>query len=81
MSVIETPPINRRPIETIVKSYSADLIKSAIQAETDRGGQVFYLHNRVSTIEGVAHQVREMHPKLRVAVGHGQMDEGQLEKS
>jgi len=80
MSVIETPPINRRPIETIVKSYSADLIKSAIQAETDRGGQVFYLHNRVSTIEGVAHQVREMHPKLRVAVGHGQMDEGQLEK-
>jgi transcription-repair coupling factor (superfamily II helicase) len=80
MSVIETPPVNRRPIETIVKSYSADLIKSAIQAETDRGGQVFYLHNRVATIEGVAHQVREMHPKLRVAVGHGQMDEGQLEK-
>ncbi|MFQ3224590.1 MAG: transcription-repair coupling factor (superfamily II helicase) [Lentimonas sp.] len=80
MSVIETPPVNRRPIETIVKSYSADLIKSAIQAETDRGGQVFYLHNRVSTIEGVANQVREMHPKLRVAVGHGQMDEGQLEK-
>jgi transcription-repair coupling factor (superfamily II helicase) len=80
MSVIETAPVNRRPIETIVKSYSADLIKSAIQAETDRGGQVFYLHNRVSTIEGVAHQVREMHPKLRVGVGHGQMDEGQLEK-
>ena len=80
MSVIETPPVNRRPIKTIVKSYSADLIKSAIQAETDRGGQVFYLHNRVATIEGVAHQVREMHPKLRVAVGHGQMDEGQLEK-
>ncbi|CAA6679679.1 MULTISPECIES: transcription-repair coupling factor [unclassified Lentimonas] len=80
MSVIETPPVNRRPIETIVKSYSADLIKSAIQAETDRGGQVFYLHNRVSTIEGVANQVREMHPKLRVAVGHGQMEEGHLEK-
>ena len=80
MSVIETPPVNRRPIETIVKSYSADLIKSAIQAETDRGGQVFYLHNRVATIEGVASQVREMHPKLRVAVGHGQMEEGHLEK-
>jgi transcription-repair coupling factor (superfamily II helicase) len=80
MSVIETAPVNRRPIETIVKSYSADLIKSAIQAETDRGGQVFYLHNRVATIEGVAHQIREMHPKLRVAVGHGQMEENALEK-
>lgn len=80
MSVIETAPVNRRPIETIVKSYSADLIKSAIQTETDRGGQVFYLHNRVATIEGVAHQIREMHPKLRVAVGHGQMEENALEK-
>ena len=80
MSVIETPPVDRRPIETIVKSYSSDLIKSAIQAETDRGGQVFYLHNRVSTIEGVAHQIREMHPKLRVGVGHGQMEENALEK-
>ena len=80
MSVIETAPVNRRPIETIVKSYSADLIKSAIQAETDRGGQVFYLHNHVATIEGVAHQIREMHPKLRVAVGHGQMEENALEK-
>ncbi|MGB0257314.1 MAG: transcription-repair coupling factor, partial [Coraliomargarita sp.] len=80
MSVIETPPVDRRPIETVVKSYDLDLIKSAIQAETDRGGQVFYLHNRVSTIEGVANTIREMHPKLKVAVGHGQMEEGQLEK-
>lgn len=80
MSVIETPPVDRRPIQTIVKSYSSDLIKSAIQAETDRGGQVFYLHNRVDTIEGVAHQIRDMHPRLKVAVGHGQMAEGQLEK-
>ncbi len=80
MSVIETPPVDRRPIETVVKSYDLDLIKSAIQAETDRGGQVFYLHNRVSTIEGVANTIREMHPRLKVAVGHGQMEEGQLEK-
>jgi transcription-repair coupling factor (superfamily II helicase) len=80
MSVIETPPIDRRPIETVVKSYSEDLIKSAIQVETDRGGQVFYLHNRVATIEAVAAKINEMHPKLRVAVGHGQMEEGQLEK-
>ena len=80
MSVIETPPVDRRPIETVVKSYDLDLIKSAIQAETDRGGQVFYLHNRVNTIEGVANTICDMHPKLKVAVGHGQMEEGQLEK-
>lgn len=80
MSVIETPPIDRKPIETIVRSYDEALIRQAIQAETDRGGQVFYLHNRVATIEGVANRIREMHPCLRVAVGHGQMDEGALEK-
>ncbi len=80
MSVIETPPVDRRPIETIVKSYSEDLIKSAIQSETDRGGQVFYLHNRVDTIEGVARKIEAMHPKLKIAVGHGQMTEGALEK-
>lgn len=80
MSVIETPPVDRRPIETIVKSYDESLIKSAIQAETDRGGQVFYLHNRVDSIQGVAAKIEEMHPKLKVAVGHGQMTEGALEK-
>ncbi|PXA04320.1 transcription-repair coupling factor [Coraliomargarita sinensis] len=80
MSVIETPPVDRRPIETIVRSYDEALIKSAIQAETDRGGQVFYLHNRVATIEGVARKIEEMHPRLKVAVGHGQMEERQLEK-
>jgi len=80
MSVIETPPVDRRPIETIVRSYDEALIKSAIQSETDRGGQVFYLHNRVATIEGVARKIKEMHPRLRVTVGHGQMEEGQLEK-
>jgi len=80
MSVIETPPVDRRPIETVVRSYDEALIKSAIQAETERGGQVFYLHNRVSTIEGVAAKINDMHPRLKVAVGHGQMEEGQLER-
>lgn len=79
MSVIETPPADRKPIKTVVKSYSPELVKSAIQAETDRGGQVFYLHNRVATIESVAHRIREMHPKLRIAVGHGQMEKDALE--
>jgi transcription-repair coupling factor (superfamily II helicase) len=80
MSVIETPPVDRRPIETIVKSYDEKLIQSAIQAETDRGGQVFYLHNRIDTIAGVAAKIQDMHPKLKIAVGHGQMTEGALEK-
>ena len=80
MSVIETPPVNRRPIETIVRSYDENLIRSAIQAETDRGGQVFYLHNRVDSIQGVAAKIEAMHPKLKVVIGHGQMTEGALEK-
>ncbi|TVP78267.1 MAG: transcription-repair coupling factor [Puniceicoccaceae bacterium] len=80
MTVIETPPVDRRPIQTIVKSYDEALIKSAIQSETDRGGQVFYLHNRVDTIQGVAAKIQAMHPKLKIAVGHGQMTEGALEK-
>ena len=80
MSVIETPPADRRPIETIVQSYDPAIIRDAITAEVDRGGQVFYLHNRVQTIEAVADTIREMHPKLRVAVGHGQMTPLALEK-
>ncbi len=80
MSVIETPPVDRRPIETIVKNYDENLIRSAIKAETDRGGQVFYLHNRVDSIQGVAAKIEAMHPKLKVAIGHGQMTEGALEK-
>jgi transcription-repair coupling factor (superfamily II helicase) len=61
-------PFDRRPIETIVKSYDDNLIKSAIQAETDRGGQVFYLHNRVDSIQGVATKIEAMHPRLKVAI-------------
>jgi len=80
MSVIETPPAERKPVQTIVKSYSPELVKNAILYETNRGGQVFYLHNRVATIESVALGIREMHPKLRVAVGHGQMEKNDLEK-
>ena len=80
MSVIETPPAQRRPIETVVRSYDPTLVKSAIQSEIERGGQVFYLHNRVTTIEAVADTIREMHPSLKVAVGHGKMDPLTLEK-
>lgn len=80
MSVIESPPLERKPIETIVKSYDLNLIKKAIRYETDRRGQVFYLHNRVESIESVASRLREQMPDLKIVVGHGQMDEGELEK-
>jgi len=79
MSVIETPPQDRLPIRTIVKAYSTDLIQKAVRHETARGGQVFYLHNRVKTIKNVAAQLETQFPDLRIAVGHGQMDESQLE--
>lgn len=79
ISLIETPPKNRFPVETIVKEYSDETVKNAIDHETARGGQVFYLHNRVKTIEQVANRLREMFPHLKIAVGHGQMDESKLE--
>ncbi len=80
LSVIETPPQNRLPIETIVKDYSPELVDSAIQAEINRGGQVFYLHNRVQTIHKVAAMINDRNKNIRVAVGHGQMNEHDLEK-
>ena len=80
MSVIESPPLERKPIETIVKSYDLNLIRKAIRFETDRKGQVFYLHNRVESIESVASRLREQLPDLKIVVGHGQMEDGELEK-
>lgn len=79
MSVIETPPRDRLPIHTQVKPYSHELARTAIRQEIERGGQVFYLHNRVQTIDRVAARLEEMFPELRIAVGHGQMDERLLE--
>ena len=80
ISIIETPPKNRFPVETIVREYDEDLIKSAIEREISRQGQIFYLHNRVKTIEATAEKLKKMFPKLRVGVGHGQMNERELEK-
>lgn len=79
MSVIETPPEDRLPIQTRVAEASAGLVRDAILRELDRGGQVFYVHNRVETIEAQAEQIRRMLPDARIVVGHGQMPEGQLE--
>jgi transcription-repair coupling factor (superfamily II helicase) len=79
-STIETAPVNRRPIRTEVVRKSDDVLKKAIQLELHRGGQVFYLYNRVKTIHVVAKKLQKLMPGLRVAVGHGQMAEAQLEQ-
>jgi transcription-repair coupling factor (superfamily II helicase) len=80
MSTIETPPQDRLPVETLVAQYDERLIRDAIQRELNRGGQVFYLHNRVFDIEAVAQRLRALVPQARIAVGHGQMHSDQLEE-
>ncbi|HXB02745.1 MAG TPA: transcription-repair coupling factor [Opitutaceae bacterium] len=80
MSVIETPPTDRLPIQTIVKTYDEALVVEAIRHEIRRGGQVFYLHNRVQTIELVAARLGQLLPELKIGVGHGRMGEGELER-
>jgi transcription-repair coupling factor (superfamily II helicase) len=79
LSVIETAPTNRHPIQTIVKTYDEQLVVDAIRHEIRRGGQVFYLHNRIMTIELVAARLRQLMPDLTIGVGHGQMDPADLE--
>jgi transcription-repair coupling factor (superfamily II helicase) len=80
LSVIETPPADRHPIQTIVRTYDEKFVVEAIRHEVRRRGQVFYLHNRVMTINLVAQRLRELLPDLSIAVGHGQMDEEELER-
>jgi len=80
MSVIETPPRDRMAIQTVVAPWDEKLIQSAIEHELERGGQTYFVHNRVETIYEIAARVQELVPKARVIVGHGQMSEGELEK-
>ena len=79
MSVIETPPPDRQPVETVICAYDERIIRDAIERERARGGQVYLLHNRISSIEKVASRILELCPGARVLVGHGQMEEGALE--
>jgi len=79
ISVIETPPEGRRPVKTYVGEYEEELVKRAIVREHERGGQAFFLHNRVETIEETAERLRAMCPGVRFVVAHGQMGEGELE--
>ncbi|MBM2810017.1 MAG: mfd [Chloroflexi bacterium] len=79
LSMIQTPPEERLPIRTYVTEHDEGLVRDAILREIDRGGQVFYVANRVHTIGTVAHRLAELVPEARIAVGHGQMGDEELE--
>ncbi len=79
MTVIETPPRDRSPVLTFVEPWDDALLEEAMARELDRGGQVYFVHNRIETIETIAARVRSLAPRARVAVGHGQMPADQLE--
>jgi transcription-repair coupling factor (superfamily II helicase) len=80
MSTIQTPPHDRLPVETIVVQYDERIIRDAIQRELNRGGQVFFLHNRVMTIETMRSKLQTLAPHARIVVGHGQMESDELEE-
>ena len=80
ISVIETPPEGRRPVKTYVGEYDEELVKQAIERELSRGGQAFFVHNRVESIGETAERIRALVPRARVVVGHGQMEPAELEE-
>lgn len=79
MSLIETPPVNRQSIETFIGAYDERIVKKAIEKELARGGQVYFLHNRVGNILHVRDRIKELVPHAKIDVGHGQMHEDELE--
>ncbi|HTO95701.1 MAG TPA: transcription-repair coupling factor [Myxococcales bacterium] len=80
LSIIGTPPVDRRAIRTFVTRFDGPTIKEAIERELARGGQVFFLHNRIETIHGVLDYLSKLVPQAKIAVAHGQMPEGKLER-
>ncbi len=80
LSIINTPPPNRQPVYTEIHSFDQELIRDAIIQEASRGGQVFFIHNRVKDIKEVAGMIRDMVPDIRIRFGHGQMQPSKLEK-
>src|SRR5690606_2948239 len=80
LSIIATPPARRLSVKTFIRQSSATLVKEAIHRELLRGGQVFFLHNEVKSIEKTANEIRELVPEARVVVGHGQLKESELER-
>ncbi len=81
MSIIRTPPPNRHPIHTEVRVFNEELVKNAIYHEVNRGGQVFFVHNRVKSLPEITAMIKRLVPDVRVVMAHGQMDSKQLEKS
>jgi transcription-repair coupling factor (superfamily II helicase) len=79
MSTIETPPLNRLPVETVVCGYDERIIREAINRELERQGQVFFLHNRVQSIERMRDKIADLCPNAKIDIGHGQMDSDELE--
>ncbi|HLI62994.1 MAG TPA: transcription-repair coupling factor, partial [Terriglobales bacterium] len=80
MSVIETPPKDRMAIQTVVAAWDEKLLRSAIEKELERGGQIYFVHNRVESIYEIADKLRQMAPQARILVGHGQMPESELDR-
>ncbi len=81
LSFINTPPVDRLPTRTYTCKFESETIKKAITAEVSRGGQVYFIHNRVQSIYGIADELRNLLPELRIRVGHGQMNEDELEQT
>lgn len=79
LSIIATPPAKRLSVKTFVREYNHALVREAVMRETLRGGQVYFLHNQVETIEGVADELQKLLPEARIGIAHGQMRESQLE--
>jgi len=80
LSIIDTPPVDRLAIKTFVARFSEELIREAVLRELRRGGQVFFVHNRVQTIDAMAEHLKRIVPEATIAIGHGQMDEKELER-
>lgn len=79
LSIITTPPPNRQPVETVVTTFSKELIRDALALELKRGGQAFFVHNRVKDLQDYAHTIKELLPDIRIGIAHGQMDGDDME--
>ncbi len=79
MSVITTPPQNRKPVETVVEEFNEELVCKIIRRETERGGQVFYLHNKIETLDEIQYKLQQMLPELLIEVAHGKMGAEEIE--
>lgn len=79
MSVISTPPDDRYPVQTFVAEFNPDMVRDAVRREIHRGGQVFYVHNRIESLDRVLRMLKSLVPEAKCGVVHGQMNETQLE--